>query len=216
MYILYISASDFYDDSRWVEIAGSPRPLKIETKIAVEDRQRFFRKWAPLGVGHFGTTYFVKSAFDDTQYALKEVPYGSNSPSDAIAEVQPFLKLNQCDMICRLHAFTIDEPSRRLLLFFTYCRGGDMEKFLNRYRASNVAVRESMLCGWLRRLLLALQAMEHAEFVHIDIAPRNIFFLDEKHEVTSKHLTFLNPLPTTNFSQCIILFYSCQYLVIWV
>jgi hypothetical protein len=127
----------------WLPISGSPRPFKFETRAQVEERQQIRRRWRPIGVGHYGTTYACHSIFSGEEFALKEVPF-KGEWNAAMAEIQPFLALNYCDCICKLREFRIDDPSKKILLFFTYCKGGNLEEYLTtqRRQARNSVLRE--------------------------------------------------------------------------
>lgn len=163
--------------SSWGEVALEPpagkRPLELNGGWGSwEGASRHYEKVGRLGRGSSGSCYLVRQRNGGGLFALKAIPYTTESFTDVLQEARVLSMLSQTNIVRHLATHVDGEC---VYIVMEYCTGGDLGRVVATTKARGESLPEDTITGWFKQAAMGLAYLHEHRVMHRDVKTQNLF-----------------------------------------
>ena len=156
-----------------------------------------------LGKGSYGIVYKVKKKNDNNIYVLKQIPFDNlthKQKSEVKQEAKILSLINSIYVVKYYESF---EENNCLNIVMEYCDGGDLLKFLEKNKKTNILLKKELVWKLFLQIAIGLASIHNQKILHRDLKSSNIF-LTKNLEVKIGDLGVAKLLIHTKFAKTFI------------
>ena len=156
-----------------------------------------------LGKGSYGIVYKVKNKNNNNIYVIKQIPFDNLSSKEKNEVKQEAKILSLINSIYVVKYYESFEENNCLNIVMEYCDGGDLLKFLEKNKKTNILLKEDLVWKLFLKITIGLAAIHKQKILHRDLKTLNIF-LTKDLEIKIGDLGVAKMLIHTKFAKTFI------------